>query len=258
MKKFFKIAATVVAFAFIIAFFGAVVFKYVHDVSNVGRINAQTEQEKDKAGEELALMEEQETLIFYDMESYFEYLREQGAAEAGQYALDEIGSAHTNELNYLAPVDLPSDATLSSIRVDGEGTIFTYSLAREFPTINFSTDDDVIIEMANSIIVKIYSFPDFVSDHREYARNLAANLGATSLTTTENSDVYSGWVYADVLNTDINAMQRIKIGSQEIAFLPAVNGKYNTQYGVVKYTYYPLSLTEDEVENLVSYTVEPE
>lgn len=188
--------------------------------------------------------EELESVEFDSMEDYIEYMTEKTVSEYNE----TVGTSNTESVTvlYYAPSSLPEGARIVNIRVNDEGTIFTYSL-RNNPAVKLSlltidTDDESLIELFETARTKIYNSAG-IADKYSYAARLANAIRAYQLYPGQGhptEDEYLGNVpvkYRDsngVIQTTIVGNQRVKINS----------------HGDVQYDYWPTSVSEGYADQL--------
>lgn len=181
----------------------------------------------------LNVLEAEEPLVFLTMEEYQAYL------------LSLPTNVQMNEEPSTVSVCsqiIPNDVYLTNITVDSTGTTFNYSVDREGNILFYHTSDETIISMVSSLIQKQF-VGDFITNYREFAANLADDIGAVPLLSSANSVIYSGPVYADVYIDEIDAMQNILVGTQKIVYTYTPDEEYD---GTVMYYYYPATISERE------------
>lgn len=96
------------------------------------------------------------TLIFHSWDEYLAYFSSLPST---------VSNTKNSEELVTIPEELPDDIELSSIHVNDECTLLTYSVSRNFNLLNYDTSDDVIMEMTNTFIAKnmeILIFPIIV------------------------------------------------------------------------------------------------
>lgn len=172
--------------------------------------------------------------IFNSVEAYVEYLSSGGA-------LSDTGSTGSQTIEYSLPTNIADGATLISIELTDEGTVFTYSLQRN-PQILVGPEDVILYEMLTTYRMKSYTTAagyDFITDHTVYAAELAAAVGAIATSVNQ----YSGNVTVRMEAED-GTFSYVTIGTHMVWI----------EDGVTRYAYYPTTLSEEEILQLSSFT----
>lgn len=177
------------------------------------------------------------TLIFHSWDEYLAYFSSLPST---------VSNTENSEELVTIPEELPDDIELSSIHVNDECTLLTYSVSRNFNLLNYDTSDDVIMEMTNTFIAKKYR-DSHISNYRLYAQNLAVGIGADPTSLSTLLDVYAGNVYADIYNTGTGLTERVQIGTQKVIFQAESDGSND---GEVWYYFVPLTISEAEFNEL--------
>lgn len=181
----------------------------------------------------LNVLEAEEPLVFSTMEEYQAYLS--SLPTSAQLSEEPATVSACSQI-------IPDDVNLTNITVDSTGTTFNYSVDREGNILFYHTSDETIISMVSSLIQKRF-VGQFITNYREFAANLADDIGAVPLLSPANSVVYSGSVYADIYIDEIDAMQNVLVGTQKIVYTATPDGEYD---GTVMYYYYPATISERE------------
>ncbi len=181
----------------------------------------------------LNVLEAEEPLVFSTMEEYQAYLS--SLPTNAQLNEEPATVSACSQI-------IPNDVHLTNITVDSTGTTFNYSVDREGNILFYHTSDETIISMVSSLIQKQF-VGDFITNYREFAANLADDIGAVPLLSPTNSVIYSGPVYADIYIDEIDAMQNVLVGTQKIVYTATPNEEYD---GTVMYYYYPATISERE------------
>lgn len=201
-----------------------------------------------------------ETYVFRSLEDYESFMSESnGVIEIS----NEIHATIDSE-SCLVPTNLPDDATLQSIEVGTEGTVFTYDLSRRDGSIVYDEDDPIINDLLHTMRSKTYnpSSFDFIESQHEYCRNLAAAIGATPV--NGSNEHYRGPVYA-YTRSETGAFQKVLVGTQELKIFAINKGTAtnlidgdvpstfapDTRY-VTCYYYYPVTISEQEAAEFVN------
>lgn len=238
MKKFFNVLTIALSVFLALFCIGGSAISYVKLINN----RSQLKESITEASFDYQLLfddtiDESTTLIFNSMAEYQAYLASMPQATS-TYSMHNYGVSSSSHM----PGNVPDDIELSSIMVDDSGTVFTYSVGRNVNLINFNTDDAVIIEMSQTLIQKEIQREE-ITNHREYAQNLATSIGASTVTSCSTHAIYAGEVYADIYNTDTGELERVKIGTQKIFFVIETDTDFD---GRILYYYYPVTMTENE------------
>lgn len=228
-----------------------------NDASNASNMDAMNELEESQP----VTKELEESYIFRSLEDYASFMSESnGVVEISNeiHATIDIESC-------LVPTNLPDDATLQSIEVGTEGTVFTYDLSRRDGSIVYDEDDPIINDLLHTMRSKAYNPGtfDFIESQHEYCRNLAAAIGATPV--NGSNEHYIGPVYAYTRSEAGAPLQKVRVGTQELKIFAIKNGTAtnsidgdvpstfvpDTSY-VICYYYYPVTVSEQEAADFVN------
>lgn len=254
MKNILRITAIIAILGFAMVLVAGSVYSNIRAINRYNTANSNTnmsESSKDQSCD-VEAMDNSEALVFNSLDEYVAYLLDQQGNEAT--GIQSVGQ-NSAEVTYFAPEAVPEDAELVSIIVNDEGTSFNYALNR---SVHYDTDDETIGALLHTMISKQYNyriFSEFVSDFRTYAANLADDLDAVLVSTSERMDRYVGNVFADVSVNGVH--QKLKIGEQVIIWsLNDTNPNQPPER--LTYGYYPITVSQSEIEqfsNLIEYPV---
>lgn len=228
-----------------------------NDASNASGMDVINELDESQ----LVTKELEETYVFRSLEDYASFMTESnGVIEIS----NEVHAAIDSEF-CLVPTDLPDDATLQSIEVGTEGTVFTYDISRRDGSIVYDEDDPIINDLLHTMRAKAYNLVsgfDFIASQHEYCRNLAAAIGATPVNGSNSH--YRGNVYA-YTRSETGSLQKVLVGTQELKIYAIKGGTAtnlidgdvpstfvpDTRY-VTCYYYYPVTVSEQEAADFVN------
>ncbi len=200
-------------------------------------------------------------LVFSSYSAYETYLAEQMANDNDT---PEISPLHRSLITAL-----PADASLQSIIVNEGGTVYTYTLSRQpvlrsggwnggsiytyINTIQLDPADTILAARFQTLIIRNVA-TDYVQNTRTFSANLAADIGADYIgsLSTLSTDVYEGKIFG---YTSDYSQPYIQLGRQQIIWeqTSGQNGLSNEDVtGTVTYMYNPASMTELEIERLIS------
>lgn len=203
----------------------------------------------------------EETYVFRSLEDYVSFMSESN----GVIEISNEVHATIDIESCLVPTNLPDDATLQSIEVGTEGTVFTYDISRGGGSIVYDEDDPIIYDLLHTMRAKAYRYDcgfGFITNQHDYCRNLAAAIGATPVNGSNTH--YRGSVYAYTIS-ETGQRQRVHVGWQELKIfaikdvppMSSIDGDVpstlapDTSY-VVCYYYYPVTVSEQEASDFVN------
>lgn len=228
-----------------------------NDANNVSNADVMNElDESQPVAKEL-----EETYVFQSLEDYVSFMSESnGVIEISNeiHATIDIESC-------LVPTNLPDDATLQSIEVGTDGTVFTYDISKRSNSIVYDEDDPIINDLLHTMRVKAYRYDrgfGFITNQHDYCRNLAAAIGATPV--NGSNEHYRGSVYA-YTRSGTGAYQKILVGTQELKIFARRGGTATSSIDgdvpstlapdinyVICYYYYPVTVSEQEAADFVN------
>lgn len=228
-----------------------------NNANNASDLDAMNEFDESQPAEK----ELEETYVFRSLEDYVSFMSESN----GVIEISNEVHATIDIESCLVPTNLPDDATLQSIEVGTDGTVFTYDLSRRDGSIVYDEDDPIINDLLHTMRVKAYTIRggfDFITNQHEYCRNLAAAIGATPVNGSNSH--YRGNVYA-YTRSETGTLQKVLVGTQELKIYAIKNGTAmnsidgdvpstfapDTSY-TINYYYYPVTVSEQEAADFVN------
>ncbi len=228
-----------------------------NDANNASGIDAMNELDESQT----VTKELEETYVFRSLEDYVSFMSESN----GVIEISNEVHATIDIKSCLVPTNLPDDATLQSIEVGTEGTVFTYDLSRRDGSIVYDEDDPIINDLLHTMRAKTYRHNGgfgFITNQHEYCRNLAAAIGATPVNGSNSH--YRGPVYA-YTRSETGSFQKVLVGTQELKIYAIKNGTAtnsidgdvpstfvpDTSY-TINYYYYPVTVSEQEAADFVN------
>ena len=187
--------------------------------------------------------DELQSVEFSSLDEYIDYVTQEATAE---YSDEGAPNNEPIYIQYYAPRNLPEEVEIINIRVNEQGTMFTYSL-RDIPQLRDSllyvdTDDETVIELLNMARTRIY-YTSGMTNKYTYAARLANAIGAIQCnpgTGHPYCDIYLGMVKVNVQQSD-GTYQQETLGQQRIKI-------GNT--GEHEYQYFPLTLPSSLADRL--------
>lgn len=249
MKKRTKLLLTATAVLVSVLCIGFAVSTMIAGVRDAGIIKQSDETDSGLAEEQ------EECLVFNSLEEYESYLVEESK---------KTGNRNTS-VTYWFPSQLPADATLDSIEVDGESVRYAFSFDREVPEVYVDRDartvyneipaaygDDALNELLTKAFYKTVKIST-ITDIDDFAADFAEDLGCELEYSSWIGSLYRGFIY---IGSSAGNHRLQLVGQQTVMRANTTTedgtGQRDDPPPPVSYYYTPVSLSQSEYDNFIT------